>query len=47
MMYTVKAGDSLQKIALSQQISLQQLKNLNPRLKTEILKPGQDIRILQ
>jgi N-acetylmuramoyl-L-alanine amidase len=43
--YTLKAGDTLDKIAKAQGITLQQLQAANPGLNTRKLKPGVEIRV--
>jgi LysM repeat protein len=43
--YTLKSGDTLDKIAKAQGITLQQLQAANPGLNTRKLKPGAEIRV--
>jgi LysM repeat protein len=43
--YTLKAGDTLAKIAKAQGITLQQLQAANPGLDTRKLKPGSEIKV--
>ncbi len=43
--YRVKAGDTLSQIALNHHVTMKKLQQLNPRLKTVQLKPGQILRV--
>lgn len=47
IIYTVKPGDTLAQIARQHHLTLPQLQHLNPRLKLSMLKPGENIKVLQ
>lgn len=45
--HTVKKGDSLWLIARNNDLTVSQLKDINPQLKSEILQPGQKINLVK